>query len=162
MPVYVDDSSIPATVPNGRARHASTWCHMFADTQEELHEFAARIGMKRAWFQPGRPRGDGTPSALWHYDVTAPVRRKAVKAGAIEVTWRESVAIMRAREAGQKWCLRCRRILVDRGPEGWFYQEPVTDPGMPGLTFMDQIYECEGQPHLIPGAEPAHPEGTMF
>jgi hypothetical protein len=90
--VYVDDSLIPAKV----GRFTSRWSHLFADTQDELHAFAASIGLKRSWFQPGKAFG-GKPSHLWHYDVTEPKRQQAIKAGAKSVTWREAAEIMRAR-----------------------------------------------------------------
>ncbi len=86
MTVYVDDAHIPATVRGGRARHTSTWCHLFADTQDELHLFAARLGLRRSCFQPGRPRGDRSPSPYWHYDVTATKRQQALRLGAQAVT----------------------------------------------------------------------------
>ena len=98
MAVYVDDSNIQATIPNGRARHTSQWSHLFADTQEELHEFAERLGLRRSYFQPGKPRGDGSPSPHWHYDVTAGKRQQAIRLGAQPVTWRESTEIMRERD----------------------------------------------------------------
>ena len=46
-------------------------------------------------------------------------------------------------------CLRCRRTLVDRDELGWYYQTPVTSPEAPGLTFMDRVHKCEGEPHLL-------------
>ncbi len=52
-------------------------CHLFADTLEELHQFASKIGMKRVWFQD-HPR-------LPHYDLTERRRARAVLAGAKEV-----------------------------------------------------------------------------
>jgi len=52
-------------------------CHMFADTTAELHAFAKRIGLKRAWFQNSRHP---------HYDLTATKRRRALAAGAVELT----------------------------------------------------------------------------
>lgn len=59
-------------------------CHLMADTtKEELHAFAALIGLKRSWFQP-HPR-------LWHYDLTASRRREAVRLGALELSSREAV-----------------------------------------------------------------------
>jgi Protein of unknown function (DUF4031) len=113
MTVYVDDANIPATVPNGRATHTSQWCHMIADTQDELHAFAVRkLGLKRHYFQPGTTRGDGTPSALWHYDLTAGKRRQAVALGAVEVTWRETIDIIREREGGRTW----QRPATTEGP----------------------------------------------
>jgi hypothetical protein len=52
--------------------------HMQADTLGELHEFAARIGLRREWFQskPGRPEKD-------HYDLTQSGRELAIRLGAI-------------------------------------------------------------------------------
>lgn len=89
MVVYVDDALIPARV----GRISSRWSHLFADTQDELHEFAASIGLQRRWFQGGPKR-----KRTWHYDVTESKRQEAIKAGAKEVTWRESVQIMNERD----------------------------------------------------------------
>ena len=57
---------------------------MYADSLEELHEFAQKIGLKREWFQD-RPR-------LPHYDLTVTRRRVAVRVGAIEESRRELMA----------------------------------------------------------------------
>lgn len=46
-------------------------------------------------------------------------------------------------------CARCRHVLVDEDGQGWYYQVPVTDPRMPGLTFMDRVHECDGKPHDV-------------
>jgi hypothetical protein len=97
--VYVDDASIPARVPNGRVVHDSRWSHLFADTQKELHAFAAQLGLRRSYFQPGRPRGDGSASPHWHYDLTAGKRQRAISLGARPVTSREAIEIIAAREA---------------------------------------------------------------
>lgn len=53
------------------------WCHMFADSINELHYFADQMGMKRDWFQPD--------IRLPHYDVSVNKRQIAVRLGAIEV-----------------------------------------------------------------------------
>lgn len=52
-------------------------CHLTADAVPELHAFALRLGLKRAWFQDGR---------VPHYDLTESKRRRAVKLGAAEVS----------------------------------------------------------------------------
>ena len=47
MTVYLDDWRQPARLGPVDDR----WSHLVADTDEELHAFAARMGMKREWFQ---------------------------------------------------------------------------------------------------------------
>lgn len=97
MTIYVDTAMIRARV----GRHDSRWCHLMSDQLDpaELHAFAARIGLRRAWFQPGRslfdrskhdPVGD-------HYDVTEGKRRQAVAAGAVEIDRQGFAALMRKR-----------------------------------------------------------------
>lgn len=78
MTVYVDNWDQPARVGriNGR------WSHLTADTPEELHKFAAKLGLLRRWFQH-----EGTHR--FHYDVTATKRLEAISLGAKAVTWRE-------------------------------------------------------------------------
>lgn len=56
--------------------HLGPNCHMFADTLEELHAMADKIGMKRSWFQ-NKPE-------LPHYDLVASRRKKAIQFGAID------------------------------------------------------------------------------
>jgi hypothetical protein len=53
--------------------------HLQADTVDELHEFAARLGLRPAWFQskPGRPEND-------HYDLTRVGRERALALGAVD------------------------------------------------------------------------------
>ena len=81
--IYVDDIAIPATVRNGSRTHTSRWSHLTADSEEELHAFAARLGLKRSYFQPGP---DYAPH--WrHYDVTEGKRRQAIRLGARAVAW---------------------------------------------------------------------------
>jgi hypothetical protein len=74
--VYVDGER------NGFGR--MVMCHMWADTLAELHEMAAKIGMRREWFQP---------LSFPHYDVSLSRRAAAVSNGAIEVTRREGCEI---------------------------------------------------------------------
>lgn len=91
MTVFVDDMNMRARVANGAKTVDAVWCHMTADTSEELLEMAEKIGLNPRWIQyPG----------TWkeHFDVTASRRRKAVLLGAVEVSWRD-----RARAARQQW-----------------------------------------------------------
>jgi hypothetical protein len=82
MSVYVD----PAVYRYGRM----LMCHMMADAGAELVAMADRIGVDRKWLQnPG--------DANEHFDVCKSKRALAVKAGAIEVTSRELVKVVRAR-----------------------------------------------------------------
>ena len=71
VPVYTHEPM--GCVPN----HKWQWsrvAHLIGDTNDELHDFARRIGMQRPWFQP-----DGR---LPHYDLTPERYRLAVAAGA--------------------------------------------------------------------------------
>lgn len=82
MTVYVD---------NMRARFGRmVMCHMIADTEEELHAMARRIGVKLRWYQ-----GD-------HYDICLAKRALAVQHGAVEVTMRQiGCMAMRRRATGR-------------------------------------------------------------
>jgi hypothetical protein len=98
--VYVDDSGIRATVhDSGSGRsYSARWSHLFCDGDlDELHRFAARIGMRRAWFQ------DWPEHRFPHYDVTASRRARAIQAGATTVTWRESAKILGAAFPAQQY-----------------------------------------------------------
>lgn len=79
--VYVDSMRTPY-------RHMKM-SHMLADTEEELHTMARRIGLKREWFQC--PPKASTP----HYDVSQTKRALAVEAGAEEVDRRGLVGVIR-------------------------------------------------------------------
>ena len=67
MSVYVDDAVWP-----WRGRR---WAHLMADSLDELHAFAARLGMPRRSFQ------DKTSGA--HYDIDADTRALALALGAV-------------------------------------------------------------------------------
>ncbi len=84
--VYVDDMA----QPYGRL----VMYHMLADSSEELLAMADKIGVARRWLQrPGEP-GE-------HFDVCQTKRALAVKAGAVEITWRQAgeMTFARARAA---------------------------------------------------------------
>lgn len=67
MAVYVDDARI--------SWRNKQWCHLVADTVEELHAFAARLGLRPEWFQ--------RKTLYPHYDVTTAMRERALKLGAV-------------------------------------------------------------------------------
>ncbi len=73
MTVYVDEL-LP--YPGAKPPFDKGSCHLSADTLDELHEFAASIGMKRAWFQDHK--------LLPHYDLTPSRRAVAVHLGATQ------------------------------------------------------------------------------
>lgn len=78
MGVFVDDMRLPKKVKN----LDRVWSHMGADSLEEMHQFARKLGLKRSYFQI-------SSSGIPHYDVTEKVRAKAVKMGAEELTTKE-------------------------------------------------------------------------
>lgn len=93
MAVYVDDAFV-SDDPKAWGMFTGGG-HMQADTLDELHAFAQRIGMRRSWFQtrPGRPEKD-------HYDLTRARRDNAILLGAIPEAVEDGTARRRAlREA---------------------------------------------------------------
>jgi hypothetical protein len=84
--VYVDDVAM-------RWR-GKRWYHLTADSTEELHAFAAKVGLKREWFQESEYRREAD-----HYDVTDSFRDKSILLGAIPESWREGAARRRAARA---------------------------------------------------------------
>jgi hypothetical protein len=96
MTVYVDNTHLPGYYPHGPGRQAAS-CHLFADTQTELHAFAVRLGARRSWFQPGPARGDRS-GPYWHYDLSAGKRQQALRLGARAVTWHQAIQIIRDRD----------------------------------------------------------------
>lgn len=70
MSVYVDDMA----APYGRM----VMFHMVADTDDELHAMADKIGVARRWHQKA-----GTPHS--HYDICKAKRALALTFGAVGV-----------------------------------------------------------------------------
>lgn len=65
------------------------WAHLLADDIDELHRFAARLGIHRASYQ-GPPR-----TSVPHYDLTPYERHRAIALGAMACSREEIVAIVR-------------------------------------------------------------------
>ena len=59
------------------------WCHMLADTLQELHEFAALIDVDKRLFH----RNASYP----HYDVTVQMRETAIEYGALPADRRKII-----------------------------------------------------------------------
>jgi len=70
MSVYVDDAV--------HAWRGQRWAHLMADTLDELHAMAQRLGIPRRAFQ------NKTSGA--HYDVTTELREQAIALGAIAIS----------------------------------------------------------------------------
>lgn len=111
MTVYVDDMHRYSLGRYGRMKMS----HMIADTAEELHAMAARIGVARRFYQ-----GD-------HYDIAMSKRALAVSAGAVEVSMMELSSMCRRqkveghcgdpREARAWWSQYRAQRRVERGVE---------------------------------------------
>ena len=63
-------------------------CHLFADSIQELHAAARRIGLVRAHFQ--------SRARLPHYDLTAGMRLRALRCGIVSLNRRDAAAKMRS------------------------------------------------------------------
>ena len=72
MTIYVDD-------PMPIGGKFNNYCHMWADgDDEELHKFAAGLGLKRSWFQVSTGWGE-----FRHYDISPHKRALALRKGAV-------------------------------------------------------------------------------
>ena len=74
MTVYVDDMKWPY--------RGMIMSHMTADTVDELHAMADKIGLKRKWFQK---------KSIPHYDICQSKRSEAITNGVISETTKQFV-----------------------------------------------------------------------
>lgn len=91
MATYVDDAIT--------LRRGQRWAHLMADTLDELHSFAARLGIPRRAFQNRRSGA--------HYDIDVELRMRALALGA--------VAISRHRDRDQVRAVIARARAQGRG-----------------------------------------------
>lgn len=80
MTVYVDDAVV--------SWRGQRWAHLMADSLDELHAFAAALGLPRRAFQD---RSSGA-----HYDVPAQLREEAIRCGAVALSRHRERARLRA------------------------------------------------------------------
>lgn len=83
MAVYVDELLHTKLHVRTSSWKWPMYCHLMADTEEELEECARTLKLNRSW-----RRHD-------HYDLTVNKRKQAINAGAIEITSREMVEVRR-------------------------------------------------------------------
>jgi hypothetical protein len=75
----------------GSGLRFTRFCHLLADTREELHAMADALGIPPRFFQDHPWR--------WHHDLPEHLRERAVELGAREVTLREVGSLLKARRA---------------------------------------------------------------
>jgi hypothetical protein len=102
--VSEDDVTVYAYKMKHQARFGSPmtsdpWYRLTADTEDELHAFAARLGLPRQGVQPGTPDTPQQISVSWHYTVTAGEHDRAIELGAQATTQREVTKMERQRAA---------------------------------------------------------------
>jgi hypothetical protein len=100
MNVYVHKPRGQGAALFGRTASPDPWFALTADTDDELHALAARLGLTRVMFRPGTAAGPRRSPAAGHYDLTLGERDRAVQLGARPVTAREADRIERQRAAG--------------------------------------------------------------
>ncbi len=88
MTAYIDNATEwpSAGFASRSLGRGNVWAHMVADTLDELHDFARRLGLKRRHFNDG-------PHP--HYELTLGRWSEARRLGAQQVTRSELVAIAR-------------------------------------------------------------------
>jgi hypothetical protein len=87
MTVYVDDMKVQFKSKN-RPDRTYVMSHMIADTEEELHAMAVKIGIAHKWHH-----GD-------HYDITQEQRALAIKDGARAITMGQLACMAGLRQRG--------------------------------------------------------------
>ena len=85
MACYVDTVR---SYPNAGLRFTE-FCHLLADTRDELHAMADALGIPRRFFQDHPWR--------WHHDLPEPLRPRAIELGAVEVDIHAVGALLRQR-----------------------------------------------------------------
>ena len=89
--IYVDrPGAVAKHIGCGMFRYPVKYCHLFADSPEELRAFANLIGLSPEWLQCA-----GTYRE--HYDLMGMKINAAIKAGAKRITFREVGRLLKAK-----------------------------------------------------------------
>lgn len=75
MMIYIDNALI--------SFDNQLWCHMMADSLDELHGFAAYLGISSNWFHKD--------ARYPHYDITIQTKENAICLGAMAVDRRQII-----------------------------------------------------------------------
>jgi hypothetical protein len=100
MTVYVHKLEGQSRAFFGHTARSDPWFVLTADTEDELHAFAASLGLTRVMFRPGTPALPRQAPVAGHYDVTLGERDRAVALGARQITRREADRMEQQRAAG--------------------------------------------------------------
>lgn len=93
MGVFVDDILRHAAVRNGSRIVRGRWSRLMADSGAELRQFAGRLRLNPAWIEnPG--------TVLEHYDITASVRERALRLGAVRIAYGKGGYLTLCKRAG--------------------------------------------------------------
>lgn len=90
MTVFIDDMYLYPMGQFGRMKMS----HLIADTDDELHAMAQRVGVARKWWQ--------NVTSGSHYDICMSAREKALEYGATPITLKQcAIMNMRRRKTGE-------------------------------------------------------------
>ncbi|MFE3202888.1 DUF4031 domain-containing protein [Embleya sp. NPDC059237] len=94
MAVYVDEITDHTHAARLKGLRHTHWSHLTADTRDELHAFAKRLGLKRSWFQ-------NATNHRWHYDVVPSKRALAIRLGAVAIDRYRLAELMAERRSSE-------------------------------------------------------------
>jgi hypothetical protein len=99
VPVYVSKLGGMGRLLAGRSTMPQPLFILTADSEEELHAFAARLGIRRDPGTPATPAGFVQKAEVRHYLLTEGERDQAVKLGAQPISARKAGKLERQQAA---------------------------------------------------------------
>jgi hypothetical protein len=100
MTVYVHRLQGQGRSLFGRTESPDPWFVLTADSDDELHAFAASLGLTRIMFKPGRPAARRQLPVAGHYDMTLGEHDRAIALGAQPITPKEAARMAEQRGIG--------------------------------------------------------------